>query len=107
MAFSRSFSKLCGTVTGHVIEHSITTMQERFCVIIDAGSTGSRVHIYRYVKSAEDRLPVVQQQGKGLKNKVALSRFLANPGRAGASLLPLINYAQEQVGLVIKQILMH
>lgn len=66
-------------------------------MIIDAGSSGSRVHIYRYTISGANRLPIVRQRGQVLKTKLALSTFVTHPDNSGDSLAPLIQYAEEQV----------
>lgn len=76
-------------------------LQDKYCVIIDAGSSGSRVHIYQYYTFTGDKLPVVRQKGKVLKTKVALSSFLSHTSDSGASLAPLITYAEEQVDLFV------
>lgn len=78
-------------------------MQEKYCVIIDAGSSGSRVHIYQFKRSADSHLPVIHQKGKVIKNKVALSTFLSQPKEAGASLSPLIKYAMEEASIMLSK----
>ena len=81
-------------------EENVCNLQDKYCVIIDAGSSGSRIHIYQYYTFTGDKLPIVRQKGKVLKTKLALSSFLSHTGDSGASLAPLITYAEEQVDLL-------
>jgi len=71
--------------------------QERYCVIIDAGSTGSRVHVYRFHTTSGGLLPRVVGTGGVLKNRTPLSAFLEDPLEGAASLIPLIKHAAGQV----------
>lgn len=68
-------------------------------MIIDAGSSGSRVHVYQISPADSSSLPVVFQKGNVLKNKVALSAFLGRTHESGTSIAPLIKYAEKQVSI--------
>lgn len=72
---------------------------EHYSVIIDAGSTGSRVHVYRTIYEPQNNFPVVHPVSKVMKNHAALAAFSAQPNLAGASLLPLIDHAHSQASL--------
>lgn len=64
----------------------------KFSVIIDAGSTGSRVHIYRY-KVSRSGLATVQQPFRSHKVTPGLSDYAEQPHSVGESLGPLLQYA--------------
>ena len=65
-------------------------------VIIDAGSTGSRIHIYQY-KVSKTGLALVQQPVSSLKVTPGLSAYAEQPENVGESLTPLLEYAYKQV----------
>ena len=65
-------------------------------IVVDAGSTGSRLHLYT-LDYAGSGLPTVQQ-GLSHKTVPGLSAYAAQPHLAGQSLAPLINFADDQVG---------
>ncbi|KQJ98473.1 probable apyrase 6 isoform X2 [Brachypodium distachyon] len=64
-------------------------------VIIDAGSTGSRVHVIAYRAGA---LPRLDWTGTAsLKATPGLSSFAADPHSAGLSIAPLVEFARRRV----------
>ena len=65
-------------------------------VIIDAGSTGSRIHIYQY-KVSRAGLAVVRQPVSSLKVTPGLSAYAVQPKNVGESLGLLLEYAYKQV----------
>jgi len=67
-------------------------------VFIDAGSTGSRIHIYQY-KISRAGLAVVEQPVSSLKITPGLSAYAGQPEDVGQSLGPLLEYAYKQVDL--------
>lgn len=73
------------------------SLQGEICIIIDAGSSGSRVHIFQYTPSLAGGLPLVEERGKSFKNKLPLSSFATQPNLAGPSLDSIINYSEQQV----------
>ncbi|KAL6859371.1 hypothetical protein ACP4OV_017630 [Aristida adscensionis] len=69
-------------------------------VIIDAGSTGSRVHVIAYYRAAAGRgaLPRLDwARTASLKATPGLSFFAADPSGAGLSLAPLVEFARRRV----------
>lgn len=80
------------------IPHAAAATTVRYAVVFDAGSTGSRVHIFKFVQQDA-------QGGGGLKLisdtfeqlKPGLSSFPDDPGAAALSLKPLIDLALKTV----------
>ncbi|CAL5012668.1 unnamed protein product [Urochloa decumbens] len=69
----------------------------RYGVIIDAGSTGSRVHVIAY-RAGAGALPQLDwARTASLKANPGLSSFAADPRGAGLSLAPLVDFAQRRV----------
>nr|DAD29211.1 TPA_asm: hypothetical protein HUJ06_030679 [Nelumbo nucifera] len=69
-----------------------------FGVIINAGSTGSTIHVFEFLN--EGRIPFVGYDGKGsnsMKVRPGLSEFRDDPGRAGSSILSLVEFAKARV----------
>ena len=66
-----------------------------YAIVIDAGSTGSRLHIYQYDQS--DKLPIIEEIGidktftKEIKE--GLSSYAKKPNESGVSLKPLFDAA--------------
>ncbi|KAL5217184.1 hypothetical protein ABZP36_017868 [Zizania latifolia] len=66
----------------------------RFAVIIDGGSTGTRVHVFA---TRPDGRPDLARSAV-MRVSPGLSSFAAEPARAGNSLRPLIDFSMERVG---------
>ncbi|KAK3123507.1 hypothetical protein QOZ80_8AG0631980 [Eleusine coracana subsp. coracana] len=68
-------------------------------VIIDGGSTGSRVHVIAYRSGAgRDTLPRIDwARTASLKATPGLSSFAVDPSGAGRSLAPLVEFAKRHV----------
>ncbi|XP_043711290.1 probable apyrase 6 [Telopea speciosissima] len=69
-----------------------------FGVIIDAGSTGSRVHVFEFLN--EGRIPFIGFDGKGshsFKVRPGLSEFDASPESAGSSISGLLEFAKARI----------
>ena len=75
--------------------HLLQAVQGRWTIIIDAGSSGSRVHVYELGRSASG-LPQLTHPAS-LKVSPGLSAFAEAPEHAGQSLLPLVSFAARQV----------
>lgn len=65
-------------------------------ILIDAGSTGSRIHVHTYSVSSSSPLPDIQPS-HNKKLKPGLSSYALNPLRAAVSATELITFAKEQV----------
>ena len=66
-------------------------------VVIDAGSSGCRLHVYTLTQVPGKSLPQVELPDKKLKKSPGLSSFENNPDQAGASLQGLLEFAKEHV----------
>uniref|UniRef100_A0A0D9VUK2 Apyrase 6 n=1 Tax=Leersia perrieri TaxID=77586 RepID=A0A0D9VUK2_9ORYZ len=66
----------------------------RFAVIIDAGSTGTRAHVFA---TGADGRPDLARSAV-MRVSPGLSSFAGEPARAGESLRPLVDFAMEKVG---------
>lgn len=70
-------------------------------IMIDAGSTGSRIYLYDWPHRDDDTLPLVQQTINqtivSMKTNDPLGGYVNNPLAAGASLAPLITYIKQNL----------
>lgn len=77
--------------------HAIQSGQERFFIIIDAGSTGNRLHIHNYTWASPDSpLPTIWPS-RNEKKKGGLSTFAANPNGAAEKMRDLLDWARTQL----------
>ncbi len=65
--------------------------------MIDAGSTGTRVHVFRHSQDAASRFPSVDLPDLQLRIQPGLSTYGPDGKGAGDSLLPLLEFAREHV----------
>ena len=69
-----------------------------YIAMIDAGSSGCRVHVYRYGKVGNIDGPLyLLPKHVSLKVKPGLSSFAKEPNKAGESLKGLVDFVKEQV----------
>jgi apyrase len=68
----------------------------RYAIIIDAGSTGSRVHIFNVLSSGRG-WPNVALPAAVKRTTPGLSTHVARPAGVTQSLQPLLQFAQQQV----------
>jgi apyrase len=69
-----------------------------YAVLIDAGSSGSRVHVFEIKNDASlGEIPNLRLPPHKLKIEPGLSSFAGNPQDAGASLEPLVDFAMRKV----------
>lgn len=64
-------------------------------LMIDAGSTGSRIHTFTFARDSSKKLNLITEDFKALKP--GLSSYKDDPPSAAASLLPLLERAKEIV----------
>lgn len=81
---------LVAVVHGKVQKHS-------YAVVIDAGSSGTRVHIFAYVPASGHGYSTVKLPQRVLKVEPGLSYYATAPNAAGESIRPLIEYAEQWV----------
>ena len=68
----------------------------QYVVMIDAGSSGCRAHVFRYGVFSKGELYVLPKH-VSFKAKPGLSSFVNNPAAAGISLDPLIKFAKSNI----------
>eukprot|EP01095_Lingulamoeba_sp_RSL-Kostka_P013483 TRINITY_DN5608_c0_g1_i1.p1 TRINITY_DN5608_c0_g1~~TRINITY_DN5608_c0_g1_i1.p1 ORF type:complete len:434 (-),score=140.11 TRINITY_DN5608_c0_g1_i1:102-1403(-) len=79
-------------------------------IMLDAGSSSTKLHIYTWPKRENKSLPIVQSAPIGEvspwydKVKPGISSYKDDPESAGASLTPLINYAIDKIPINKQQI---
>mmetsp|Transcript_26624 Transcript_26624/g.36754 ORF Transcript_26624/g.36754 Transcript_26624/m.36754 type:complete len:459 (+) Transcript_26624:153-1529(+) len=78
----------------HIDVNEGTIPDTRYAVVFDAGSTGSRVHIFRFKSSSKGYI-LLDDTFEQLKP--GLSSFAADPKKGAASLSPLIERALQTV----------
>lgn len=66
-------------------------------MILDAGSTGTRVHVFKYSADARSSYAVLKLPEPKLKVEPGLSSYVSNAAGAGASLRPLLKFAEQHV----------
>lgn len=75
--------------------HSDTGCVPRFAVIMDAGSTGSRIHVYEFIMTGVGHIILRDELFEQLKP--GLSSFASNPKKGAKSLAPLLLSATKRV----------
>lgn len=70
----------------------------QYAVVIDAGSSGSRVHVYSHTRDAGSRFPTVDLPDLQMKIQPGLSAYAPTGEGAGESLWPLVEFAKQYVG---------
>ena len=93
-------AKAAGDAPGHHASlgghHAPPATDDAYAVVIDAGSTGSRVHVFRFGHAAGTGAPELEDDTfKAVKP--GLSAHAADPAAAAASLKPLLAKALETV----------
>lgn len=66
-----------------------------YMAVIDAGSSGSRIHVYKYSGSIKSKK--VEPDHATMKEKPGLSSFASKTTEAGAALEPLIKFAKDHI----------
>ncbi|KAK6931241.1 Nucleoside phosphatase GDA1/CD39 [Dillenia turbinata] len=71
----------------------------KFRIVIDGGSTGTRIHVFEY--TIDGKAPIFEFGEKGLatmKVSPGLSAYAAEPEKAGTSILEQLEFAKKRVG---------
>ncbi|RWW69752.1 hypothetical protein BHE74_00022615 [Ensete ventricosum] len=82
----------------HLSSHFDAPRPKGFGLVIDAGPSGSRIHVFEFLD--EGRIPFVGFDGKGsvsMRVKPGLGAFAAAPEEAGESILKLLEFAKGRV----------
>ena len=88
-----------GGRAGGALQESLSDGRWQHVIIIDAGSSGSRIHVWKYrMRNIKGHmLPEFDREQQTLKVKPGLSSFASNPRAAVASLQPLVDFAHDHV----------
>ena len=68
----------------------------RFAVYIDGGSSGTRVHVFRYRLAPWPSYVELDLPDRSTYVEPGLSHYAESPGQAAHSLLPLLDFAYDQ-----------
>lgn len=68
----------------------------QYTIIVDAGSSGSRLHLYKHNHAIRNNVPVIEDVFTE-KTQPGLSSYANNPSAAGDSLKPLLDDAAKQL----------
>lgn len=71
--------------------------QPRHLVVLDAGSTGTRVHVFQYAADTSSSYAALSLPEPKLKVQPGLSAFASDAAGAAASLQPLLQFAAQHV----------
>ena len=94
------FSLLFMAVTGWIMLVNVSAVHDHvdYGVVIDAGSSGSRVHIYEWPHRSDTRMPLIEaapfKETTKWSKKVepGLSSYASNPSGAATSIAELLTY---------------
>ncbi|XP_071736500.1 probable apyrase 6 [Rutidosis leptorrhynchoides] len=78
--------------------NSRDSVTKRYRIVIDGGSTGSRIHVFEYL--IKNGAPGFDKKGLGLgslKVSPGLSAFMDDPNGAGESVLELLEFARKMI----------
>lgn len=92
IGFSRNGN---GNGSGSSTPVTVVPKDQGYIVVIDAGSSGSRGHVFRYNRGTPKRM--IDPQHESYKAKPGLSSYASNPHEAGESLMPLIQFCKEKI----------
>ncbi|XP_035690768.1 ectonucleoside triphosphate diphosphohydrolase 5-like isoform X2 [Branchiostoma floridae] len=70
-------------------------------VMIDAGSTGSRLHVFKFRRNSEDDITLVSEKFESIKP--GLSSYADDPDEGAASIRGLVQIAQEVVPVAMQR----
>jgi len=71
---------------------------KRYGVVIDGGSTGTRIHVFKYdVRNGNSVLDFTEKGLKTMKVSPGLSAHVEEPERAGAAVAELVEFARRNV----------
>lgn len=69
-----------------------------YSIMMDAGSTGSRIHVYKFIRETDaGGSPLTLQSEVFEQLKPGLSAYATNPSRGAESLLPLLKAGADAI----------
>ncbi|KAI3731552.1 hypothetical protein L1987_62741 [Smallanthus sonchifolius] len=97
--FVIGFLTLGFVLSSYIYFNSSNPVEKRYRIVIDGGSTGSRIHVFEYL--IDDGAPVFDFSGKNGLNSMrvspGLSAFAEDPIGAGESVLELLEFARKRI----------
>ncbi|CAH1417117.1 unnamed protein product [Lactuca virosa] len=97
--FAIGFLTLVFVSCGYFYLNSQNPSEKRYRVVIDGGSTGSRIHVFEYV--IKDGAPIFDLSAKkglgSMRVSPGLSAFAEDPKGAGESMLKLLEFARKRI----------
>ncbi|XP_054795183.1 nucleoside-triphosphatase-like [Prosopis cineraria] len=90
----------CSSSQSQLHRKTLKSTSTSYAVIFDAGSTGSRLHVFHFNRTL-DLIPIGQDLEFLDKVKPGLSAYAKNPEKAAESLIPLLGEAE---GVVPKRV---
>jgi Golgi nucleoside diphosphatase len=75
------------------------TLQARWAVYIDAGSSGTRAHVFQYTAPSWPEYVQLTLPEKVFSVEPGLSTYAGRPALAASSLHTLLDFAYKQVGM--------
>ncbi|KAK9074594.1 hypothetical protein SSX86_007192 [Deinandra increscens subsp. villosa] len=89
---------VCASVS-YLYLNSCNPVEKRYRIVIDGGSTGSRIHVFEY--TVKDEVPVFDFSDKSGLNSMrvspGLSAFAEDSNVAGESLLEVLEFARKRI----------
>ena len=97
VAFTLLVASLCFT-TASSSSPKVTAAGYQYGIQMDAGSSGTRLYVYKWNERIFHQLPpsltqVMTEESWSKKQKPGISTFAKNPSGAGASIQPLLDFA--------------
>lgn len=85
------------TLTIYCSFPTVSVQEPHYAVYIDAGSSGTRVHVFQYQHAPWPAYLQLQLPEPTLAVEPGLSSYASFPTQAGSSLAPLLKFAYSQV----------
>lgn len=84
---------------GYLYLNSCNPIEKRYSIVIDGGSTGSRIHVFEYaIRDGAPHFDFSAKKGLGsMRVTPGLSAFAENPNGAAESVLKLMEFARKRI----------
>lgn len=81
----------------HMASHPQAATSFEYAAIIDAGTTGSRVHVFRYYLQPGSAYAVVELPDASHATAPGLGAYAFDPKTGANSLMPLLSFVKDKV----------